>query len=303
MSKINILITGGTGLIGSRLTELLLEKGHGVSYLSRSKKQGDGSINYYHWDPSKGEIDQEAIDSADYIIHLAGASVADSRWTDSRKKVILKSRQETARLLFDGIKNSDKQLKGFISASGIGYYGYTGDQLIDESASLGNDFLAKVCEKWEEESLQIKSLGIRTTIIRIGVVLSEKGGALKELMTPVKFFVGSPLGSGEQYMSWIHIDDLCKIFLKAVEDESMEGVYNGVAPSPVTNEEMVASIAKTLKRPVFPINVPGIALKILLGEMSEIVLKGSKVSSKKIEAAGFTFGYPSLNGALSDLLN
>ncbi|MEM1137201.1 MAG: TIGR01777 family oxidoreductase [Bacteroidota bacterium] len=296
-----VLISGGTGLLGSKLTILLQEKGYEVFYLSRNKGEKNG-IKYYQWNISKEEIEKEAIIQADYIIHLAGAGVADNRWTEAYKKEILESRTLSTQLLYKSLRENDHHVKAFISASAIGIYGNRGDELLYEDAEVADDFLAQVCVAWEDEIFKIQSLDIRTTAIRVGIVLSDKGGALPQLMTPIKMFVGAPLAQGDQYMSWIHIDDLCKIFIKALEDEKMQGVYNGVAPNPLTNEALTKAIASHISRPVFPINVPGFALKIIVGEFAESLIGGAKVASNKIENSNFTFTYPEIGKALDNLL-
>ena len=296
-----VLISGGTGLLGNNLTLHLQKKGYEVNYLSRSGGEKNG-IKCYKWDIKKGTIDQEAIANADYIIHLAGAGVADHRWTDEYKKEILESRTKSTALLCKTLKEQEHQVKSFVSASAVGIYGDRGEELVDEESEVADDFLAQVCVAWEEEIFKVKELGIRTCAIRIGVVLSEKGGALPQLLTPIKMFVGAPLGPGDQYMPWIHIDDLSEIFIKSIEDETMHGVYNGVAPHPVTNDGLTKAIANKVSRPVFPINVPGFALKVIAGEFAESLIGGARVSSRKVENAGFEFSYPDIDAALNHLL-
>ena len=238
----NVLITGGTGLIGRRLTEILLQEGFSVSHLSRSGKNLNGKIKTYHWNPAKAELDDESIQHADYIINLAGSSIADGRWTAKRKEEICNSRVAGARLLAGRLKKLNHPLKAFISASAVGYYGDTGSNWLDEEQLQGSDFLARVCAGWESESLTIAGLGIRTVICRIGIVLAREGGALPEMEKSMRFGVAAYLGSGEQYYSWIHIEDLCRIFLYAIKNEKMSGVFNAVGNNPVTNKELVAAI-------------------------------------------------------------
>ncbi len=297
----NILITGASGLIGSYLTNMLLKKGHVVSHLSRSKKS-DGKVRSFVWDIAKQQMDDEALQGIDTIIHLAGAGVADKRWTEKRKQEILESRTQSTQFLFDVLKKRSHHVTSFISASAIGYYGFERNEEMTELSTAGTDYLARVTQRWEAEVNKIESLNIRVVKIRIGIVLSEKGGALKEMMLPVKLFVGSPLGSGNQCLSWIHINDLCAIFCKAVEDTMMTGTYNGVGPHPVTNRAMTRAIAKVLRRPLFLPAIPGFLLKLIVGEMADIVLGGSKVSSAKIQHAGFSFQFYNLENALRDLL-
>jgi len=299
MSK-NILITGASGLIGSRLTELLLQKGYQVSHLGRSKKSG--SVKSFVWNVDAGELDKEALAGVDTIIHLAGAGVADKRWNGKRKKEILESRTKSSALLYDTLKRGNHAVKAVVSASAIGYYGFCLDERIfTEESKPGTDYLAQVTKAWEESVNKISSLGVRVAKLRIGIVLSEKGGALAEMAKPIRFGVGAALGTGKQYLSWIHIDDLCAMFIKAVEDEQMHGAYNAVCDW-VTNEAMTKSIASELKKPLILPPVPGFIMKLIVGEMAVIVVNGSKVSSEKIRKTGFTFQYPDLREALRNLL-
>ncbi|HEY5691724.1 MAG TPA: TIGR01777 family oxidoreductase [Cyclobacteriaceae bacterium] len=297
----NILITGASGLLGTRLTELLLQKVYQVSHLSRSKSEGP--IPTFTWNVAEQEIESEALDQKDAIIHLAGAGIADKRWTVKRKKEILDSRVKSTELLFEALKREKHQVKTFVSASAIGIYGFAGSEIVfDEDSEPADDFLAAVVKEWETAVDKIESLGIRVVKIRIGILLSEQGGALKEMMQPIKWGVGSPLGSGKQFLSWIHIDDVCQMFMKAIEDELMHGGYNAVGPNPATNKELTIALAKVLKKPLLLPNVPSFILKIVLGEMADLVLKGSKVSSDKIQKAGHKFLFPKLEEALRDLL-
>jgi len=299
MSK-KILITGASGLIGSRLTEMLLQKGYQVSHLGRTKK--NGSVKSFVWDVDKGELDKEALAGVDTIIHLAGAGVADKRWNEKRKKEILESRTKSSALLYEILKKGNHSVKAVVSASAIGYYGFCLDERIfTEDSEPGTDYLAQVTKAWEASVDKISSLNIRVAKLRIGIVLSEKGGALAEMAKPVRFGVGAALGTGKQYLSWIHIDDLCAMFIKAVEDEHMHGAYNAVCDW-VTNEAMTKSIASVLKKPLLLPPVPGFMMKLIVGEMAVIVVNGSKVSSEKIRKTGFTFQYPELSVALNELL-
>jgi len=299
MSK-KILITGASGLIGSRLTEMLLQKGYQVSHLGRTKK--NGSVKSFVWDVDKGELDKEALAGVDTIIHLAGAGVADKRWNEKRKKEILESRTKSSALLYEILKKGNHSVKAVVSASAIGYYGFCLDERIfTEDSEPGTDYLAQVTKAWEASVDKISSLNIRVAKLRIGIVLSEKGGALAEMAKPVRFGIGAALGTGKQYLSWIHIDDLCAMFIKAVEDEHMHGAYNAVCDW-VTNEAMTKSIASVLKKPLLLPPVPGFMMKLIVGEMAVIVVNGSKVSSEKIRKTGFTFQYPELSVALNELL-
>ncbi|QTD37153.1 TIGR01777 family oxidoreductase [Polaribacter batillariae] len=288
-----ILITGGTGLVGSKLTELLIAKKHTVRILSRSPE----NKNEFKWNVSSSYIDEKALENIDYIIHLAGAGIADKRWTDERKKIIISSRVDTANLLFNKVKELKIPLKGFISASGSNYYGAkTTDKIFKETDSVGDDFLGEVCKKWENAAHQFKKLNIPVTILRTGVVLSKKGGALERMKTPII----SPLGSGNQYMSWIHVKDLCNLYIKAIEEDFV-GVFNVVAPEFHTSKTFSKTLAKVIKRPYLPISVPSFLLKLFFGELAVILLEGSRLSSKKIKEEGFTFTYDSLEKALENL--
>jgi uncharacterized protein len=303
----NVLITGGTGLIGTRLTQMLIEKGYFVSHLSRRK--GKGQVKTYQWDLKNGTIEEEALLKADYIINLAGAGVFDKKWTNEFKQEILESRIEAIHLLADKIKMlkliDNHKIKAFISTSAIGYYGAdTGNDAITETSARGNDFLSGVVKEWEVAAEKINNMKIRTVVIRTGIVFSKNGGALEKLIAPVKMGGGAALGTGKQYVSWIHIDDLCGIFIKALEDENIKGVYNATAPEPVTNEVLTKAIAKKLNKSVLLPNVPGFVLKFMLGtEKALLVLGGNKVSSEKVQKAGYIFKYPSLEMALQNLIN
>lgn len=295
-----ILITGGTGLIGSRLSEMLIDQGYEVAHLSR---QANAKSHYktFKWDLEKNYIDEKVLQYADYIINLAGASVAGGKWTPQRKKEILDSRIQGARLLRKCLEQTQHHVKAFISASAVGIYGNTGDQLVTEESNYGTDFLAEVTKQWEAAAWEIHELNIRTCIFRIGIVLSTKGGALPQIARPVKLMAGAPLGSGKQYFSWIHIDDLCRLFIQAIEDPKFQGVYNAVAPNPVTNKEFTQTLAQVMHRPLTGLKVPAFGLKMVLGEMSEVLLGGQRVSSDKVLQQGFTFEYNDLQEALKYL--
>jgi len=297
----SILITGGSGLVGSALTDLLLQKGYQVSHLGRSPSSG--KVKCYRWSVSEKYIDPKALEGVDAVIHLAGASVAEKRWTPQRKKEILESRTRSSELLFEALRNTPNKVKLVIGATAIGYYGLnTSDEWCQEDRGPGTDFLASVTKAWEEATLPIASLGKRLVQFRIGVVLTNRGGALMQMASPVKWGVGSPLGSGKQWVGWIHIDDLCRMFLFALENENIQGVYNAVAPNPVTNRELTKAIAVALHRPVWLPPVPEFALKIILGEMYEIVVSGARVSCDKIKAAGMQFSFSDAGLAVNNLL-
>src|ERR1017187_1509851 len=295
-----VLITGGSGLIGSTLTDLLLANNYIVSHIGR-KKVSNNKVLSYQYDLHNGTFDAEAIAQADYIIHLAGPNLADSRWSKSRKNELIASRVVSGEMLFNALQEIPNHVKGVISASGIGYYGDTQEIFVDENMPCAKDFLADVCRQWESVIEKIATLNIRIVKLRLGVVLSEKGGALTPMTKAVKLYIGSPMGSGSQYISWIHIDDLCNLFLKAIEDEKMQGVYNACSPNPITNKNFIKTLAKILHKPLFPINVPSLILKIVFGEMASILLFGCKPSCDKIIKAGFKFQYPELDIALKNI--
>ncbi|MEJ8802871.1 TIGR01777 family oxidoreductase [Pontibacter sp. H249] len=292
-----ILITGGSGLIGMRLSEMLIDLGYEVAHLSRNPNKVS-SYKTFKWDVDSGYIDDNAISYADYIINLAGASVADEKWTEERKKEIKNSRVDSIKLLHKCLDSTQNHVKGFISASAIGIYGDSGDRLVSEESTYADDFLAEVCKAWEEAAWQMRDLHLRTVIFRMGIVLSKKGGALPQMAKPVKLMAGAPLGSGKQYMSWIHIDDACRLFIKAIEDTQYEGVYNAVAPHPVTNEEFTKELAEIMHKPLVLPNVPAFALNLMMGEMSEVVLASQRVSANKVLQTGFTFEFNYLEEAL-----
>ena len=295
-----ILITGGSGLVGTELSKLLAKEGYTVNHLSRNPKEGE--FKNFYWDVDKQEIDDEAITSADAIIHLAGAGVADKRWSMEWKKAIYDSRIDSTKLLRKKVEEVNPNLKYFLSASAIGYYGWdSGEELVDEEAPKGEGFLADVVADWENEVSKFSESGIKNGKVRIGIVLSEKGGALVEMAKPIKLGVGAPLGSGKQLMSWIHIQDLVSIFKYMLQYE-LEGIVNGVGPNPESNKAFTKKVAKALNRPVFLPNVPGFMLSLIVGEMADILIGGNRVSSKKIENLGFKFQFPTLDKALQNLL-
>jgi hypothetical protein len=302
-----VLITGGTGMIGKALTTLFLEKGYKVIVLTRKdKKSRRLNVSFAKWDVEKGEIDVEALQQANSIIHLAGEGVADKRWTVKRKQAIVDSRVQSGNLLVKALSENKHQVKTFIAASAIGWYGP------DTAASLENGFvetdpaddsyLGNTCKLWEQSTAAIGGMGIRLVRLRIGIVLNKNGGALAEFLKPAKFALATILGTGKQIVSWIHHQDLCGLIFFAVENKKIEGVYNAVAPNPVSNKKLVLTIAKNKYPIYFPSIVPAFLLKIILGEMSIEVLKSAKVSAQKIQAAGYVFDYPTIEEALPDLM-
>lgn len=294
----SILVTGGTGFIGNPLCNLLRDKGHTVLILSRTKTDNP---NIYYWNLEESYIDPEAITKADYVIHLAGAGIVDKPWSKERKRILIASRVESANLLFEKVKELNPNLKVFISASAVGYYGATtSTKIYKENDAPENDFASVICKFWEKAANQFSALNIRTVIFRTGVVLSKKGGALEKLRQPIKLGFGAALGSGEQYIPWIHLEDLCNMYLYAIENEEIKGIYNAVAPEHITNKSLTKIIAKKLKKPLWLPNIPAFVMKMLLGKMAAIILEGSRVSSEKILATGFKFKYPNINEALDN---
>jgi uncharacterized protein (TIGR01777 family) len=296
-----ILITGGTGLIGATLTQLLVGQGHDVRVLSRSKKEG-GNVKYFQWDISKKYIEEGALD-VDYIIHLAGAGIADKKWTNSRKLAIINSRVESTRLLKQELQKMKGPKPGYIGASAIGIYGNSDNHALteEEASNDRDDFLVDVVQKWEEAHLSLKDVVNTHAIVRIGIVLSTDGGALKPMLIPFMFRVGNYFGDGSQVFSWIHIDDLCQVFSFIIENE-ISGIYNGVAPNAVNGKELVSAIAKVKSGPFLQFGVPEFALKLVFGEMSQAILASTWVSSNRLEEQKFAFKFPQIQSAIADLL-
>ncbi|MBC7886434.1 MAG: TIGR01777 family protein [Ferruginibacter sp.] len=303
-----ILITGGTGMVGSKLTKHLAGKGYRVIILTRktpASTHADPNITYSLWDVSQQTIDISAVQKADYIIHLAGAGVVDKKWSIAYKSTILKSRTESSALLIHTLQNNVHSVKAVVSASAIGWYGEDpspGKDGFIESDDPADGFLGETCKLWEESIAPVEKLGIRLVKVRTGIVLSNEGGALPEFKKPIRLGLAAILGNGKQVLSWIHIDDLCRIFTEAIENQQLEGSFNAVAPNPVTNKVMTLALAKQLKGKFYiPVDVPKFVLKIMLGDRSTEVLKSTKVSCEKIKQTGFTFLYPSIEAALAQL--
>ena len=302
-----VLITGGTGLVGKRLTEMLVSKGYEVIIVTRQiPLTAQKNIQYALWNVEAGQIDSDAINKSDYIIHLAGAGVADKRWTNKRKKEIVDSRIKSCELLVKALRTNENKIKAVISASAIGWYGpdpSLHENGFDENDIANTDFLGETCKEWESSIQPTTLLGKRLVILRTGIVLSKYGGALKEFLTPLKFGVAAILGNGKQKISWIDIDDLCAMYINAIENNNWHGSYNAVATSPVSNKQLTLALAKKLRGKFFiPIYVPGFVLNFILGEMSIEVLKSCTVSAKKIKHAGYNFLYPTIESSLNHLL-
>ena len=297
-----VLITGGTGLVGKALSRRLQERGFEVSVLSRTKQLSE-QVPFYTWDISKGEIDPEAIATADYIIHLSGVNIGEKRWSRKRKQEILESRINSGQLIYEEVRKQDKKLRAFISASAIGYYGSaTSPEIFNELDPPGEDFLGLTCRAWEQVADRFQDAGIRTVKIRTGVVLTNQGGVFSKMLIPIKIGFGAALGNGKQYFPWIHMDDLCGIYIRAIEEARMIGAYNAVAPEHLTNIEFTQTLAQALNRTLWAPDIPAFVLKLVFGKMSEILLQGSRVSSDNIQTAGYKFQYPGIQGALKNLV-
>jgi uncharacterized protein len=301
-----VLISGGSGLVGKALSKLLLDKGYKVIILTRhlpaEKSPVINNINFALWNVKTGQIDIAALQQADYIIHLAGAGVMEKKWTAAYKQEILSSRTDSAKLITDSLSNNDNKVKAMISASAIGWY-RAADAPHTEEEPADDSFLGTTCRIWEESVQPVAAMGKRLVKFRIGIVLSKEGGALKEFITPQKLGVAAILGNGKQIISWIHIDDLCRLFLFAIENEKLHGAYNAVAPEPVSNKTLTITLAKKMKRLFYiPLHVPVFVLKLMLGDRSIEILKSATVSCKKILATGFDFKFKTIETALEDIL-
>jgi uncharacterized protein (TIGR01777 family) len=301
--KKNVLITGGSGFIGKHLTQLLLEKGYSVSILSRHPIENTATISYYQWDVENQTIDEQSILEADVIINLAGENIAAKRWTKERKKAIVDSRVQSIQLIHDTLKKHNKKTPVFISASGVGIYGAKNStKFCSEESPVEDDFLGMTCQKWEASADTIAALGNRTVKIRTGLVIGPNDGFLNKLIPIFKLKIGTTLGTGQQFMPWIHIKDLCHIYLKAIEDQEMTGAYNAVVGDSTTNEIFSTKLAKLFGYSIWLPHVPGFVIRLLLGEMAQLVLTGQRVSSNKLLKTGFVFQFTKLRLALRDCL-
>lgn len=297
-----ILISGSTGLVGKKIAKKLHERGYQVEILVRSKPQ-NSDFKYYIWDYENGFLEDGALDNTYIFIHLAGASIS-KRWTKSYKEEICKSRVESAQFIFQKMQMQNIHPEAVISSSAVGFYGQqTSAKIFSENDLPANDFLGNVCKDWEKKAFQFQELGSRVVCVRTSTVLSDKGGALEVLKKPIEMNVGAVLGNGEQYFPWIHVDDLVNIYFKAVEDVAMNGIYNAAAPDFITNEILTTKIAAHLGKKIWLPHIPKFIINTVLGEMSVLALEGSRISSKKIENAGFKFQYNNLDKALSDVIN
>ncbi|MBK9636334.1 MAG: TIGR01777 family protein [Bacteroidetes bacterium] len=292
-----VLIAGGSGLIGKRLTTLLMEKGYEVAWLSRAVMPVDG-ITTYLWIPELGKMDVQALENCVAIINLAGAPIANHAWTPVYRKKIIESRTQSARCILKALKENPNQVSVLISSSAIGFYGDRKDEIMTEESAIGNGFLAHSTAEWE---MAYDHSQIRTILFRIGVVLSKNGGALKEMSSSIPFGICPILGNGKQILSWIHLDDICLQMIHGIENENMNGVYNGVSPTPSPQNAFSLAIRKHLNKWSIPILIPSLILKLLMGERSSIVLNSSMVSSEKIKRSGYEFKFPTLESALINI--
>lgn len=309
-----VLITGATGLVGKEVTRLCRAQGIIVHYLTTSQKKISSESDYkgFYWNPSTGELDDASLEGVDAIIHLAGATIAQ-KWTPESKQLIKDSRIKSANMLYDALvrfresaspagKSGNTTVKHIISASAIGCYPSSSTKLYNEKyPTFATGFLGEVVQEWEESIQEFQKLDIATSLVRTGLILDEKEGALPKLVKPIRFFAGAPLGDGQQWQSWIHIEDMARIYMHILQEELI-GIYNGVAPNPVTNEKLTKVTAQVIKKPLFLPNVPKKALKLALGEMATIVLESQLVSAEKIQQTGFVFNYPTVEQALENLL-
>jgi len=293
-----ILVTGATGFVGSQLCPRLEERGDQVSVLSRSAsgKNPESPYQHFQWNPVLGEIPQESLKGVEGVVHLAGESVV-GRWTGRKRQAIRKSGVEGTRHLVDSIEGCDKKPGVLIAASAIGFYGDAGEEAVDEDSPPGDDFLADVCREWEEQSGRAEAMGVRVVRLRIGIVLGKGGGALEAMLLPFRLGLGGPLGSGRQWWSWIHLDDVVGIIIQSLQDESMSGAVNGTAPNPMRQKDFARVLGRVLSRPAF-LPAPSLALKMVLGGFSTELLSSKRVMPARLTEWGYPFRFPELEPAL-----
>ncbi len=299
-----LAIAGGTGFVGKALTQTLLQKGHELVILTRQsalQRQSSDKTRYVTWDPSRHELGGNTLENIDVIINLTGESIAAKRWSHKQKLKILESRCDSTQTIVQAIRKTQKKPKVLINASAVGYYGPRDDRITTEKDGAGKDFLAQVCKAWEAHAIRAEDFGVRVVRLRIGIVLEKGGGALQKMIPPFQFFMGGPLGSGKQWMSWVHRQDVIGLILFALENPEAKGAINATAPNPVTMNEFARTLGKVMHRPSFA-RVPGFMLKILLGEMSDVLLTGQKAVPEKSISLGYRFRYPTLQEALESCL-
>lgn len=299
MSK-HILITGGTGLLGKILTKELQNQGHHVSILSRNPEKVKG-VKAFYWDVEKQEIDEQCLDGIDTVIHLAGEGIADKKWTFKRKQEIIDSRVNSIQLIYQLMSKNQNRVKAVVSASAVGFYGDRADEILTEESNKGTGFLSDACHFWEEAVDEGQQFEIRIVKLRIGLLLTSKGGVLAPFKLMVNTFTAMNFGNGRQWFPWIHADDLVGMFAWAVNDDKITGVFNATAPTPVTNSVFTKTLAKVLKKPFWPFQIPVFMLKMILGERKELLLMSNKTDSKKIQQAGYVFKFVDLKKALEDI--
>lgn len=298
------LITGGTGLIGRALSQSLIDDGHEVLVLSRDANKREGLpsfVQVVQWDAQTTEGWGHLLNEVDVVVNLAGESLADGRWTDARKQRIVDSRINTGQLLVEAIRVASQRPTAFIQSSAVGYYGSRGEEVLDESSGPGSDYLARVCFDWEASTAPVERMGVRRAIARTGIVLSTNGGALPKILLPFKLFAGGPMGNGQQWWPWIHMDDEVRAIRFLMDNEMATGPFNLTAPAPLSNKEFASVVGKVMGRPAF-LPVPAPALKLALGEMSTVLLDGQRALPRRLQELGFEFNHPALEGALEDLL-
>lgn len=294
-----VLLAGGTGLIGTRLAEMLRAKAYSVRILTRTPKQA----GQFAWNPSAGTLDEAALQDVDFVVNLAGAGIAERRWTNARKREIVESRLRSAHTLRDAFQRTGWRPKAYLSASAIGYYGNSGERLMTEADSpIEQSFMVECCKQWEQAADEIAQLGVRTVKFRIGIVLAKEGGALAEFVKPLRLGIGGYFGNGQAWYSWIHRDDVCRFFIWAMEHAAVQGVFNAVAPQPARNKDLIKSIASALRQPALFIPAPTFGLRIFFGEMSAAILNSNRVSAEKALKAGFEYEFPALDEALKQIL-
>jgi len=296
-TKHHILIAGGTGLIGSRLTQLLIANGHKVSYLIRKPGNYHG-ITAYKWDPAKGMMDSKALDTVTHIVSLAGESIANGRWTKEFKEKVITSRLQAAKTIRNALLNNEHEVEAIVAASAIGFYGSEKNKIFDEDDNLGVGFLSETTKQWEDA---YNDMPIRTTLLRIGIVLDKDGGALPQMAMPVSFGIAPIIGSGKQMMSWIHLNDLCTIFTSALFDDKYHGKINAVASNPVSHKEFMQTLKKVVCPYALTLPTPAALIRLILGEKSALVLDDTHVSNKKLLNLGFEFEFPTLQVALKNI--
>lgn len=297
---LKILIAGGSGFVGRQLSQMLIQNGYEVAWLTRGKST-QNQIKTFNWDIKTGFIDAKALAFADVIVNLAGAGVADKKWTKAYKQELFDSRIKATELIAQALQKNTHRVKAYIAASAIGIYGNTTSLNANEDETPATNYLAQLCTDWEASTQSIAKLGIRTATVRVGVVLGLDGGFVKQVSALTNYYLGAALGSGKQYTSWIHLNDLCRMFIWLIEHENLTGIYNGVAPNPVSNKTLTKLLAKQLHKPIILPNAPAFMLNLIFGEMASMLLASQHVSAQKIIATGFNFKFDTAENALANL--